>query len=109
CVRFAAMMPARRAAPITSPFLALPSTTRSSVPLLMSTRPSATATRSVAGLPETSTMRASPLLPRCVSLRARATGLLHGADAAMLARDQRPRRRLDVVLAHQALAHEEGL
>jgi hypothetical protein len=54
------MMPAMRAAPSTSPFLALPETIRSSVALPMTTRPSATAARSVAALAETSTMRASP-------------------------------------------------
>src|SRR5438270_65222 len=73
CVFFAAMMPAMRAAPSTSPFLALPLITRSSVFTAMSTRPSATATRSVADLAETSTMRASPPLARWVRLRARAT------------------------------------
>ena len=59
-VRLAAMMPAMRAAPSTSPFLALPETIRSSVALVMTTRPSATAMRSVAALAETSTIRASP-------------------------------------------------
>src|SRR3954466_15001207 len=59
-VRLAAMMPAMRAAPSTSPFLALPETIRSSVALAMTTRPSATAVRSVAALAETSTIRASP-------------------------------------------------
>ena len=43
------MMPAIRAVPSTSPFLALPDTISSSVALLMTTRPSATAVRSVAG------------------------------------------------------------
>ena len=42
-VRFAAMMPAIRAVPSTSPFLALPETISASVALLMTTRPSATA------------------------------------------------------------------
>ncbi len=67
-VRFAAMMPAMRAAPSTSPFLALPLSTRSSVFRVITTRPSATAIRAVAGLAETSTMRASPRRPRWVSL-----------------------------------------
>ena len=55
------MMPAMRAVPSTSPFLALPETISSSVALLMTTRPSATAMRSVAGFADTSTIRASPL------------------------------------------------
>ena len=45
------------------------------------TRPSATATRSVAALAETSTMRASPPWPRWVSLRA-ATASLRRAELA---------------------------
>src|SRR5437879_3967640 len=61
-VRLAAMMPAMRAVPSTSPFLALPERINSSVALLMITRPSAIAMRSVAGLADTSTIRASPLL-----------------------------------------------
>jgi hypothetical protein len=73
CVRLAAMMPAMRAAPITSPFLALPAITRSRVLAVITTRPSATAMRCVTALAETSTMRASPLLARWVSLPARAT------------------------------------
>src|SRR5262249_12324409 len=52
--------PAMRAVPSTSPFLALPERMSSSVAGLMTTRPSATASRSVAGLSETSTIRASP-------------------------------------------------
>jgi hypothetical protein len=59
-VRLAAMMPAMRAVPNTSPFLAFPETINSSVALPMTTRPSATAVRSVAALVETSTIRASP-------------------------------------------------
>src|SRR5689334_6320888 len=122
-VRLAAMMPAMRAVPSTSPFLALPDTISSSVALVMRTRPSATASRSVAGLAETSTIRASPEAPiwvragpglvdlalvglafaglRAMSARAR------GARSA-LAREQRARGGRDVGLPHQALADQEG-
>src|SRR6266436_6465934 len=62
------MMPAMRAVPSTSPFFALPDRIRSSVALLMTTRPSATAMRSVAALADTSTMRASP--PESIWVRA---------------------------------------
>src|SRR5882762_3207479 len=67
-VRLAAMMPAMRAAPSTSPFFALPDRISSSVAWLMMTRPSATAMRSLAGLSDTSTMRASP--PESIWVRA---------------------------------------
>src|SRR5437879_8301706 len=117
-VRLAAMMPAMRAVPSTSPFLALPDTIRSSVVLLMTTRPSATASRSVAGLSETSTIRASPEVPIWVragpvfadlffdglrAMSARACGARRG-----LAREQRARGRGHVSLPHQALADQEG-
>src|SRR5438270_3362961 len=119
-VRLAAMMPAMRAVPSTSPFLALPETISSSVALVMTTRPSATASRSVAGLAETSTIRASPEAPiwvragpalvfngfvvddlRAMSARARRAG--HG-----LARKQRAGGGSDVGLPHQAFADQEG-
>src|SRR5262245_29163369 len=112
-VRFAAMMPAMRAVPSTSPFLALPETTSSSVALLMITRPSATARRSVAGLSDTSTMRASPEAPIWVraglffeglrAMSARACGA-----GRRLARQQGARCGSDVGLPHQALADQEG-
>src|SRR5262249_14987438 len=57
-VRFAAMRRAMRATPITSPFAALPLSTRSSVFAAMTTRPSAIACRSVTAFGDTSTMRA---------------------------------------------------
>src|SRR5215475_4849308 len=101
-----AMMPAMRAAPSTSPFLASPLSTRSSVAGVITTRPSATAMRSVAAFADTSTMRASPLLPRWLSLPA--TGLLRRAREPLRAAEQGTRRRLDVGLAHQALADQEG-
>jgi hypothetical protein len=70
----------------------------------------ATATRSVADFADTSTMRASPPRPRWLSLTA--TVLLRrtqrGDVVAFLAANERARRGLDVVLPHQALAHEEG-
>src|SRR5215813_1394287 len=104
-----ARMPAMRAAPSTSPFLALPLSTSSSVAGAITTRPSATATRSVAAFDETSTMRASPLLARWVSLRARFTRLLRGAHAPLRRTEQRAGSAFHVGFAHQALAHQEGV
>src|SRR6266702_40595 len=119
-VRLAAMMPAMRAVPSTSPFLAFPETIRSSVALVMTTRPSATASRSVAVLSETSTIRASPEAPiwvraglafaladlgldglRAMSARARRARI-------GLAREQRACGSGHVGLTHQALADQEG-
>src|SRR5262249_7313655 len=109
-VRLAAMMAATRATPSTSPFLASPASTRSSVFAVITTRPAATATRSVGALADTSTMRASPRRSRWLSLAA--TASLRGAQrthvAGVAGADQRARCGLDVALAHQALAHEEG-
>ena len=68
CVFLAAMMPAMRAAASTSPFLASPCSTSASVADAMATKPSARAVRCVVALSETSTMRASPLSLRWVSL-----------------------------------------
>src|SRR5262249_48511862 len=110
-VLFAAMMPAIRAAPSTSPFLASPESTRSSVGPCMITRPSAMATRSVGGLPETSTMRASPARAIWVSLRGLAMfkRALGGRDPPSgVALKGRAGRWGDVVLPHQALADQEG-
>src|SRR5262245_60346915 len=110
-VRLAAMMPATRATPITSPFAALPLSTRSSVFAAMVTRPWAMATRSVTALGDTSTMRASPRALRCVSLAGSATGLLRGAQtagsAAHAAAKERARRGFDVALPHQAFPDQE--
>src|ERR1700761_3181368 len=66
-VRLAAITPANSAAAVTLPFLALPDNAFCSVSGAMRTRPSATASRAVTGLSPTSTMRACPLLSRCVS------------------------------------------
>src|ERR1700753_2465301 len=66
-VFFAAMMPANSAAAVTLPFLASPDSAFCKVAGVMRTRPSATASRAVTGLSPTSTMRACPLLFRCVS------------------------------------------
>src|SRR5262249_45124462 len=113
-VRFAAMMPAMRAVPSTSPFLALPEIISSSVALLMTTRPSATATRSVAAFAETSTIRASPLLSMWVSAAPVLDGFFGIASArsggarCFAAGQQRPRRRGDIGLPHQAFADQEG-
>src|SRR5262249_54544978 len=107
------MMPAIRAVPSTSPFLALPERISSSVALRITTRPSATATRSVEGFAETSTIRASPLL----SMWVRAPGVdgfrgiaLAGSSGArsFAARQQRARGGGDVGLSHQAFADQEG-
>src|SRR5579864_1270241 len=101
------MMPAMRAAPSTSPFLALPLCTSLSVCGRMCTRPSATATRSVAGLAETSTMRASPPAPRCVSFAERRATALFDVGQRRARRQQGARRGRHVVLAHQTLADQE--
>src|SRR5260370_21325003 len=101
------MMPAMRAAPSTSPFFALPASTRRSVFAVITTRPSAMALRSLGAFADTSTMRAWPPRPRWLSLDARATASLRGADPALLA-NERTRRGLDVAFAHEAFADEQG-
>src|SRR5579871_586165 len=101
------MMPAMRAAPSTSPFLALPLCTSLSVCDRMCTRPSATATRSVAGLAETSTMRASPRAPRWVSFPEPRVTALFDVGERRTRRKERPRRGRHVVLTHQAFADQE--
>src|SRR5262245_24510346 len=131
-VRLAAMMPARRAAPSTSPFMALPSSTTSRVALLMITRPSAIAMRSVIPLAVTSTMRASPRWSVWVSglaawggsggLSARAGTVFLARPAAAFfcraiallrcrtvgtAREQCLRCGRNIRLAHQAFADQE--
>src|SRR5262245_59819186 len=98
------MIPAIRAAPTTSPFLALPSRTRSSVDFFITTRPSATATRSVGFLCEASTMRASPRRPKCE--RRRVVTVLF-RRMLPCAGKKRSGRRSDIVLSHQAFANEE--
>ena len=59
-VCLAAMTPATRAHASTSPLAAFPSTMSASVSGFMEMKPSATATRSVSALCDTSTMRTSP-------------------------------------------------
>src|ERR1041384_1965024 len=105
CVFFAAMMPAMRAAPSTSPFFASPLSTRSSVFALITTRPCATATRSLAALSDTSTMRACPRVPRWVSL---AMALPGGRYPCRGVREQRFGRGGNIFLPHQAFADQEG-
>src|ERR1700712_3067707 len=112
-VRLAAMMPARRAVPSTSPFLALLDRFISGVALAMTTRPSATAVRSLAGFADTSTIRASPLASMWVRagppLGLRAMGSARGGGAGgVAARQQRPGPPRHVGLAHQAFADQEG-
>src|SRR5262245_31119685 len=112
-VFLAAMMPAMRATPSTSPFLALPERTRSSVAALMRTKPAATATRSVAGFSDTSTMRAAP--PRSIwvrffaiaSARRRGRRVAGRIVAHLAAPDERPRRRRNLGLPYQAFADQE--
>src|ERR1700733_548840 len=108
CVRLPAMMPAMRAAPSTSPFFASPLRTISSVSRCMITLPSATATLSVVALPDTSTMRASPLPLRWLSFFARPATALPGGRKRGLAREEGVGRGSYIVLAHQAFADEEG-
>src|ERR1700691_21391 len=117
CVRLAAMMPAMRATESTSPFLALPLRTMSSVERRIMTRPSASASRSVVGFDDTSTMRAAPRAPRWES-RGRGGMSLSGAAAqapvrdrrgvARGARQQRARGVCNVVLPHQAFANKKS-
>src|SRR6478736_3535710 len=118
-VRLAAMMPAMRAVPSTSPFLALPETMRSSFALVMMTWPSATASRSVAGLSDTSTIRASPEAPiwvragpafvlDCLALAGLRAMSARTRRARSLTREQRARGGGHVGLPHQALADQEG-
>ena len=59
-VRLAAWMPATRATASTSPLGRPPRWMSASVSARMATKPSATASRAVTALPETSTMRAAP-------------------------------------------------
>src|SRR5205823_168099 len=66
-VFFAAMIPAMRAAAITSPFFVFPSRTSASVSAETRRRPRATARRSVSGFAPTSTIRAAPVSSRWVS------------------------------------------
>src|SRR5690349_7221918 len=109
------MMPAMRAAPSTSPFLALPERTRASVFFDMATRPCAVATRSVAGLADTSTMRASPPAEMWVSLRVMlcpivgtsADSLRGRRRARSIARQQCLGGRRHIGLPHQAFADQE--
>src|SRR5580704_16494061 len=107
-VRLAAMMPAMRAVPSTSPFLASPLRTMSSVFACINTRPSATATRAVAGLAETSTMWASPRVPIWLSFFAPRATVSPSRSERGLARQQRARCRRDIVLAHQTFADQKG-
>src|SRR5262244_3137175 len=97
CVRFAAMMPAMRAAPSTSPFLALPASTTSRVFTAITTRPSAMAFRSVGAFADSTQM--AQLARACHRS-------LRGTDAALLAYE-RTRRSLDIAFAHEAFADEE--
>src|SRR4029450_1368984 len=118
-VPLAPTMRAMRAAPSTSPFLALPEAISSSVALAMTTRPSATAVRSVAALAETSTIRASPdasiwvraAAPlEALSLEAlSAIGLASPGGARPIGtRQQCAGCRGHISLPHQALADQEG-
>src|SRR5512132_129124 len=58
-------MPAIRATASASPFGTAPSRSAATQSVLSSTRPAAVAERAVTALSETSTMRASPVAPRC--------------------------------------------
>src|ERR1041385_4823102 len=106
CVFFAAMMPAMRAAPSTSPFLASPLSTRSSVFALITTRPCATATRSLAALADTSTIRASPRPLKWVSFAIASFGCRHPCGLRVT-REQRFGGGGNIFLPHQAFADQE--
>src|SRR4029453_6823096 len=58
-------MPAILATASASPFRTVPSRSAATHSALSSTRPEAVAERAVTALPETSTIRASPVAPRC--------------------------------------------
>src|SRR5205807_5908765 len=91
-VRVAAMMPATRATPITSPLVAPPAATRAAVTASQRTRPSARATRSDSSLAETSTIRARPAGSRCDSCPASAdasTAAWYGRERCPLCGDGR--------------------
>src|SRR6478752_9300868 len=62
-------MPAIRATASASPFGTVPSRRAATQAGLSRTRPAAVAVRSVSGLPDTSTIRASPVALRCGKLR----------------------------------------
>src|SRR5215469_5616815 len=100
-------MPAMRAVPKTSPFLTLPLSTKSRVAGCMTMRPSATATRAVTGLAETSTMCASPRCPRWVRVLRGAMALGCRVCACGGALNQRPGRGCHVSRAHQTLSDEK--
>src|SRR6056297_1738913 len=100
-VFLAAMIPARRAMPRTSPFLAVPAATSASVWARMRTHPSATATRSVTGLPDTSTMWAWPCPSKCVS-----SAIARPFPMNRIGQDGAGGRR-DIRLPHQAFADQE--
>src|SRR5207248_2861747 len=67
-VRFAAMIPAMRAACSGSPFLTAPLRTTRRAPADIAIEPRAIASRAVAGLPPTSTILMRPARSTCVSL-----------------------------------------
>src|SRR5665213_2742588 len=104
CVRLAAMIPAMRAAPTTSPFLALPETISASVAAFIVTAPSAIAVRSVAVLAPTSTMRAAPVLSRWVRRRTMRLSRRRAGPGGQ----QAPGGRRHIRLTHQAFADEIG-
>src|SRR5215207_9961165 len=79
-VRLAAWIPAIRAVPTTSPFGPSPRATAVAVAGVMSTTARATARRSVASLPPTSTIRARPAASRCVRSSGRLVRLLRRRD-----------------------------
>src|SRR5690606_7069280 len=99
------MMPAMRAVPSTSPFLDSPRRIVVRVSGCMVTEAAAMAVRSVSGLPPTSTMFASPEASRCVSSPRLITA---GRRPAGGVAEQVARRGCNIVLPHQALAHEKG-
>ena len=87
-VRLAAMIPASRATPNTSPFLASPERISAKVAGSITTRARAVALRAVSGLAPTSTIAAAPLASKWVSrgsvipLAARGSPIPHPAGAS---------------------------
>src|ERR1700712_4237707 len=98
------MIPARRAVPMTSPFLASPSRISRSVSGNITTVPPARAVRVVAALSVTSTMLAAPLASRWVRPVMKLS--LPVWSRAGFAEEEPARRRRHVGLPHQALADE---
>src|SRR2546430_12387707 len=112
-VRFAAMIPARRAAARTSPFGVAPSRMSSIVDGETRSRPRATARRSVTAFAPTSTIRAAPLASMCVSfflaglMRKSTLGQDHVDDRVLLD-PRRADRQIDEAVGERHRSQDAG-